>query len=271
LPDPATSTSKNSELVRACYRAILGREPDPNGFRLHLDKLDQGLAPETLLRAFMGSNEFLNSFARRNGFDLSRNAKFPPSYGSNAEASKSYISRIASGFFEKYMSGDKILDIGYKGYNNPELKTVLPHAIGVDLDYPGYDGETLPFADNSVDCVFSSHCLEHILSYGPAIRDWCRVVKVGGFVVCIVPSQLLYEKRRSLPSRYNQDHKRFYTCSSLLKEFEASLEENSYRVRFLEENDRGYDYSIGPDQHAIGCFEIVLVIEKIRKPAWALK
>ncbi len=265
------TASPHSEFLRACYQGILGREPDPDGFRAHLNNLDQGLAPESLIKAFVGSNEFEKGFIKKIGFDLAGNPKFPPDYGSNAEASKSYISRIASGFFEKYMNGDKILDIGYKGYNNPDLKTVLPHAIGVDLDYPGYDGLRLPFDDNSIDCVFSSHCLEHIPDYRQAIRDWYRVVKPGGFIVCIVPSQLLYEKKRNLPSLYNQDHKRFYTGSSLLKEFEDFLDENSYRVRFLEENDRGYDYTIGPEQHAIGCFEIVLVVEKIQKPSWLLK
>jgi predicted SAM-dependent methyltransferase len=109
--------------------------------------------------------------------------------------------RRLSGFFDNYMSGDKILDVGYKGYDNPELRTVVPGATGVDLDFPGYDGNRLPFDDETIDCVFSSHCLEHILSYKGAIQDWYRVTKIGGFIVCIVPSQLLYEKRRNLPSR----------------------------------------------------------------------
>jgi SAM-dependent methyltransferase len=197
--------------------------------------------------------------------------KFPADYAVPNEAGKSYQWRRSSGFLGKYMSGEKVLDIGYKGYDNPALRTVVPHAVGVDLDFPGYDGLRLPFDDGTIDCVFSSHCLEHIPSYKDAIRDWYRVTKIGGFIVCIVPAQMLYEKRRKLPSKFNADHKRFYTPKSLLSEFEESLEENSYRVRLLEDNDRGYDYNIGPDQHAKGCYEIVLVVEKIKTPIWSLR
>ena len=272
MPEQQTTLGPNAEFLRACYRGILKREPDSEGFRAHLDSLDSGLSMDSLLSAFVGSAEFMQGYLKTAGVEVTgSNEKFPIDYVPNAEAAKSYLARISSGFFAKYMGGDKILDIGFKGYSNPELKTVLPQAIGVDLDYPGYDGLRLPFDDGTIDCVFSSHCLEHIPSYKGAIRDWYRVTKTGGFIVCIVPSQQLYEKKRTLPSRYNQDHKRFYTPTSLLKEFEDSLEENSFRVRHLEENDRGYDYSIGPELHAIGCFEIVLVIEKIKKPAWALK
>jgi predicted SAM-dependent methyltransferase len=167
------------------------------------------------------------------------------------------------------MAGDVVLDVGYKGYANPEGITVVPHAIGVDLDYPGYDGKRLPFADGSVDAVYSSHCLEHISAY--LLRDWYRVLKIGGFIVCVVPSQLLYERKRGLPSKYNQDHKRFYTPASLLTEVQTSLEDNSYRVRHLEENDLGYDYERPVDLHPSGCYEIVLVLEKIKKPRWTLE
>ena len=169
------------------------------------------------------------------------------------------------------MAGDVVLDVGYKGYVNPKGITVVPHAIGVDLDYPGYDGARLPFADNSVDAVYSSHCLEHISAYQDTLRDWYRVLKIGGFIVCVVPSQLLYERKRGLPSKHNQDHKRFYTPASLLTEVQTSLEDNSYRVRHLEENDLDYDYERPVDLHPVGCYEIVLVLEKIKKPRWTLE
>ena len=86
-----------------------------------------------------------------------------------------------------------------------------------------------------------------------------------------MPSQQLYEKKRSPPSKYNADHKRFYTPGSLVAEFEQALEENSYRSEYLEENDRDYDYAVGPERHAGGCYEIVIVVERIGKPPWALE
>ena len=56
-----------------------------------------------------------------------------------------------------------------------------------------------------------------------------------------------------------------------MKEVQDSLEENSYRVRHLEENDLGYDYDRDLTLHPVGCYEIVLVLERIRKPRWSLE
>lgn len=186
------------------------------------------------------------------------------------EPAKTFVSRLTEGFFASFLAGPIIVDIGYQG-GNTEAVPILPHAIGVDLDYPGYDGTHLPFADASVDTVFASHVLEHVADYRGVIRDWFRTLPIGGFIVCIVPHQFLYEKRRNLPSRWNGDHKRFYTPASLLCEFEESLAVNTYRVRHLRDNDLGYLYDrIGPQQHADGCYEIELVIERIEPPAWDL-
>jgi len=195
---------------------------------------------------------------------------FPLDFAPPGEAGKSYARRIRTGFLARYCGGDVVLDVGYSGYDNPQGKAALPHAIGIDLDYPGYDGLHLPFADGSVDTVFSSHCLEHIAQEQEAIREWFRVLKIGGFFVCFVPHQALYEKRAVLPSRWNGDHKRFYTPATLMTAVESALEVNSFRLRHLKDNDIGFDYAVGPDAHSAGCYEIELVIEKIRKPEWDL-
>jgi len=187
-----------------------------------------------------------------------------------SEASKSIGIRTRSGFMDKYLSGNNILDIGYLGYVEGVVP-VVPQAIGIELDYPGYDGKRLPFEDASQDAVFSSHCLEHIADYITILRDWYRVLKPGGFMIIVVPHQFLYEKRQRLPSRWNEDHKRFYTPASLLAEIEAALSPNSYRVRHLVDNDFGFDYSIPPAAHSGGCYEIELVVEKINEPSWGLE
>jgi SAM-dependent methyltransferase len=185
------------------------------------------------------------------------------------EAGKTYQLKVASGFIQKYLSGPFVLDVGFRGHMDGSVP-ITPDAVGVDLDFPSYNGTTLPFSDESVDAVFSSHMLEHVENYGAVIRDWHRVLKVGGFIVCVVPHQFLYEKRAHLPSKWNNDHKRFYTPSSLLGEFEESLEPNSYRVRHLCDNDVWFDYNLGPHEHSYGCYEIELVIEKIKMPDWKL-
>lgn len=185
------------------------------------------------------------------------------------EAGRTFKEKLSNGFFSTYMAGEVTIDVGYRGAFTDAVP-ILPHAIGVDLDYPAYDGKTLPFADESVDTVYSSHMLEHVAEFRATIRDWYRVVRPGGFIVCVVPHQFLYEKRRSLPSSWNDDHKRFYTPASLLWEFETSLRPNTYRVRHLRDNDEGYTYSLGPEAHSGGGYEIELVVQKITPPEWDL-
>lgn len=187
------------------------------------------------------------------------------------ESRKTYAMKIANGFFDRYLSGSAILDIGYKG-GNDDAVPIVPQAIGIDLDYPGYDGETLPFPDESQDAIYTSHCLEHISDYKRAIREWFRVLKPGGHLVIIVPHQYLFERRHELPSRL-PGHLRFYTPANLLQQIEEVLEPNSYRVRHLVDNDVGFDYSILPweDPHyVVGCYEIELVLEKIQSPYWTI-
>lgn len=193
----------------------------------------------------------------------------PEDWPVSGEARQTFRQKLRNGFFSTYFSGDVILDIGYRGYgDNPA--PILPHAIGIDLDYPGYDGTVLPFADASVDTVYSSHTLEHIPDYRAAIRDWHRVLRVGGYIVCVVPHQFLYEKKSGPPSFWNPDHRRFYTPASLLCEFEEALAPNTYRVRHLRDCDDGYTYDAGPETHPGGCYEIELVVQKIEKPGWNL-
>src|SRR5205085_5847377 len=113
-------------------------------------------------------------------------------------------------------------------------------------------------------------CLEHIDHAPAAIRDWFRVLKVGGFLIILVPHQHLYERKVNPPSYWNADHRRFYTPACLMAEIEAALEPNTYRLRHLSDNDVGYSYSTPIDQHPSGSYEIELVVEKIVPPSWKL-
>lgn len=174
------------------------------------------------------------------------------------EPHKSHQRRLDSGFYQRYLSGEAILDIG-----GGDGVSLIPNAITVDLDYPGYDGAILPFAENSQDAVFSSHCLEHVHDSIATIKEWFRVIKQGGYLILVVPHQYLYERKRVLPSRWNQEHQRFYTPASLLKELESALAMNTYRIRSLSDNDENFNYTVSEYQHATGCYEIELVIEKL--------
>jgi hypothetical protein len=94
------------------------------------------------------------------------------------------------------------------------------------------------------------------------------VLKVGGYIVLAVPHQWLYERKATLPSRFNRSHQRFYTPASLLAEVERALPAGGYRVRLARDNDDGFDYSIPPHQHARGIYEIELVLQKIQLPIY---
>jgi SAM-dependent methyltransferase len=194
------------------------------------------------------------------------------------ESRRTYDEKIRSGFWGRYITGPKVLDIGCKGLDESggltedgEGLALFDGAIAVDVDYPGYNGHTLPFPNDSQDAVYASHTLEHVPDFLAAIREWHRVTKVGGYIVVMVPNAHLYERRRRPPSRWNEGHLRMYTVASLLAEFEAALPPNSYRVRHLLEDDRNFGYEDPPDQHAHGGYEIELVVQKIKIPDWTVQ
>ena len=107
-------------------------------------------------------------------------------------------------------------------------KKVWPHLIGVDStkdtdlfgipmrpDIVVGDASRLPlFADRSVDAVFSSHCLEHIEDWGAALKEWWRLVKVGGYLVLYLPHADLYP-RIGQPGA-NIDHKHDFQPAEIL-------------------------------------------------------
>jgi SAM-dependent methyltransferase len=184
------------------------------------------------------------------------------------EAAQAHARRCANGFYDRFLGGDAVLDIGYRG-TTADADAITPSAIGIDLDYPGYDGSRLPFADSSQDAVFASHVLEHIADHRNALADWYRVVRTHGFIIVCVPHHYIYERRPTLPSLWNPDHRRLYTPQSLLAEIAAALPANGYRIRHFVENDEGADPGLRPDQApGPGSYEIEIVLEKIPVAAY---
>lgn len=177
------------------------------------------------------------------------------------ESQKTYEEKLNSGFFDKYMSGHGA-EMGYVGYS-AGAQTILEDCDGYDKSTPGYDGLHIPVPDNHYNWLYSSHTLEHIDNWVATIQEWYRVVKPGGHIITVVPHRDLYEKKTGLPSRWNGDHKRFYSPASLLSEFEAALPINSFRVRHMRDNDAGHDYNQPNNQHSKFLYEIELVIEKL--------
>jgi ubiquinone/menaquinone biosynthesis C-methylase UbiE len=72
------------------------------------------------------------------------------------------------------------------GYTN--IDNNLDHAdITVDLDKVGTGEARLPFDDNSIEAVYSSHCLEHVRYLNGVWKEIVRVCPVGAPVEIRVP------------------------------------------------------------------------------------
>jgi SAM-dependent methyltransferase len=193
------------------------------------------------------------------------------------EVSKWYVEAIENRFMDKYLSGEKLLDIGSVGYLDGTT-TFHENAESIDTNTPGYDLIHIPRESCSIDGILASHILEHIPTENvlEVLRDWYRVLKIDSHMVITVPSEYRYEKRLISPengvkSRYNEDHKRGYTPAKLLAEIEAALEPNSYFVELCRDHYKGWDRNTTPEIHSGGQYEVLVVIKKTEKPDWRLE
>ena len=114
-------------------------------------------------------------------------------------------------FVEHFFAGDGI-DVGAGPDGLDSLKARFPLIRSVRLwDMP--DGDAMLMAgvpDESFDFVHSSHCLEHLMNPATAIENWLRILKPGGYVVCTIPDEDMYEQG-VWPSTFNPDHKFTFT------------------------------------------------------------
>jgi len=177
-----------------------------------------------------------------------------------SEPEKLYDARLAEGFWDRFVRPGAVVDVGYKGAGSDPI---FRDAIGLDVDTPGYDGRNMPFPENSIGTIHASHLLEHIADYGYFLRECMRVLASDGTLILFVPLKDTYERLLVPPSKWNGDHKRFYTSARLLYEIETSLSRQAYRIIHLRERFRFSDFSLPLDTHAEGPYEIECVLEKI--------
>jgi SAM-dependent methyltransferase len=199
--------------------------------------------------------------------------KISPDRHVGRESRKLFGIRLQTGFWTRYAAlGDPLaqgLDIGARG-GDSSVFPILPSATAVELGDPGYTGIEVPYPANSMDYVHSSHVLEHMEFPHLAFSDWFRVLKIGGHIICFVPSMYRYEKKRSLPSQWSTEHRAFYTPGSLLTFVEHVLEPNTYLVEHVRDAAEAYSWHKGPAEHPDGALEIELVVRKIKRPLWNL-
>ena len=121
----------------------------------------------------------------------------------------------------KFMQGEKVCDLGCGA-----VKTV-PHAIGVDRvekgkAMPWMDGalsvadvvadvsEPLPFEDNTFDTVIARHIIEHCVPTVKMLKEWNRILKVGGRLIIATPNESV---QSGIP--LNPEHVHAFTPESL--------------------------------------------------------
>jgi ADP-heptose:LPS heptosyltransferase len=70
------------------------------------------------------------------------------------------------------------------------------------------------FADQSMDFVYSSHTLEHVEDFKSCLKEWWRLVKVGGYMVLYLPHKNFYPNIGEPGA--NPDHKHDFLPSDII-------------------------------------------------------
>jgi len=126
-----------------------------------------------------------------------------------AETIKAEARRIREGFFDRFCQG-KGIDIGCGSPKGPNPVDVLRGVIDTWDIEQGDATFMLGVPDDHYDFAYSSHLIEHLDRPDIAVQNWLRIVKPGGFLILFGPHRDRYERRTTLPSRFNGDHRTFW-------------------------------------------------------------
>src|SRR3990167_2551183 len=94
------------------------------------------------------------------------------------------------------------------------------------------------FADGQCDFIFSSHLLEHVEDHKAALRDWWRLLKVGGHLCLYLPHKLFYPNIGQPFA--NKDHKHDFMPQDIV---DAMLEVGTWDLLRNEDRNANQEYS----------------------------
>ena len=104
------------------------------------------------------------------------------------------------------------------GAHSMPIKDIRPIYVDRFFEYAGSkcladvisDATVLPFRENSLDYIASSHLIEHLPNPILTLSEWCKLVRPGGIIFMVVPDR-----------RFTFDHRRERTrLSHLIDDFE---------------------------------------------------
>lgn len=114
-----------------------------------------------------------------------------------------------------YCKGNGI-DIGSQGSPvNPDSIQIEYDRERFDIDVPihweGDGTSNLPFKDNVLDYVYSSHLIEDYVDWIPILTEWNRVIKPSGYIVIMVPDKNIFRDRvnKGQPDNLNHKHESY--------------------------------------------------------------
>ena len=167
-------------------------------------------------------------------------------------------------FFKKYLSG-KVLDIG--AGEDP----VLPGAKIFDMDQGDANNILEYLKAETFDCVYSSHCLEHMNDPIKTLDNWWKLVKPGGYLIVIVPHEDLYEQF-IWPSIFSDNHNSSFRLNDKnlwspvsINIVEACKKLYNYEVIKFEKHDKNYDYDLLFPKNIKPKKEIPFLVKKLKR------
>jgi SAM-dependent methyltransferase len=89
------------------------------------------------------------------------------------------------------------------------------------------NGDDLPFKDESVDFVISSHVIEHFFDPIKALKEWYRVIKKGGYIFIIAPITA-YVPNETRPTT---------TLDELIKRNNGEIKEDGILKKVITDNN----------------------------------
>lgn len=169
------------------------------------------------------------------------------------ESSKSIARRIKDPrFITRYIVGSG-MDIGGKPDPLSLHRAVFPLMTQLKVwDLEDGDAQYMESVlDESLDFVYSSHTLEHMVDPHIALKNWFRIIKPGGHLVISIPDEDLYEQG-DFDQKYNKHHKHTFTIfkqkswskvSINVVDLVQSLDANA-QLCFINLEDTHYRYDL---------------------------